>query len=77
MAGMEAGNNLFAGEIAKFHQLKSSIDKLVYSNSDSYRTELQRIIDQLNNVEHNPKMINEEVNKILLSSFDTCSYSHK
>jgi len=47
---MEAANDLFAVEFAKFHQLKSAIDKLVYSNSDSYRTELQRIIDQLDNI---------------------------
>ena len=59
-------NDVYAGEVTKFHRFKLSIDRLVYKNTDEYREELQRILDQLNTVDYTAKLIPEEVKSLLL-----------
>jgi hypothetical protein len=58
---MDDHNELFAGEIAQFRQYSRLIDGLYTRNSAGNKQELERIIDQLNNIEYVPKLFPEQV----------------
>ena len=58
---MDDHNDLYAGEIAKFHQYSRLIEGLNVRNATGNKQELERIIDQLNNIEYAPKLFSEQV----------------
>ena len=63
MNNMEDFNELlYAGEIAKFHKYNKLLGDISFMNALGHKDELQRILDQLNDIDYTPKMLSEQVN---------------